>query len=184
MLGFAPQWNQNGFSRVTFADTFCKETASCPTNIAPPSPTRPGPATSASSSVALLLRWRCCFGSSLATNRKPVLTAVARPILSRLKRPLRLTPSRQPRLIQLHQPRLTLSRPHRLIQLRQLRLTLSRLRPLTQLSRPQPHLLIRNTAGLRAGTDLSLLGGHHAVSALFSFAHIAAPKLPTGMTLC
>lgn len=190
MAGFAPLWNQNGLSRVILADTFCKETASCLTNIAHPKVMclSPNPATSALSSAVLSSRWLCCFGSSLATERPRRRTTTARPTLSQLKLPLRLIQWPQLRLTPLHQPRLTPSL--RLLPIRSLPRPLiqSRLRPLTRhLPRLRQPLLTRNTAGLRASIDNLILGGHRAVSALFSYpqmAPAAAVKLPTGMTLC
>ena len=178
MAGFSNLWNQNAVSRVTLSDTFCKETASCLINIAHPSVIRPlpNPATPDSSLAALSSRLRCCFGSCLAKAPQLQLTTMlaVRPILSPLKHP------RRHLLIRSHLLRLT--------QLRLLRLTRLRLRPLTRhlppLRQPQP---TRNAAGLRACTDLSILGGHRAVFALFSFPQTvpaAAAKLPTGMTLC
>ena len=188
MLGFAPLWNQNAPSGVSLPDTFCKETSSWLKNIAhhpsetSASPSLNQPAILASSSAVWLSQWLCCCGSCLATATWARKTAVT-PTTSRLKRlsHLRLlTPSHQPRLIQ--SPRHLPIRSHPRL------LTLSRLRPLT---RHLPHLRqplpTRNTAGLRAYTDLSTLGGHRRVPALFSFAqagYATAPKLPTGMTLC
>lgn len=180
-------WNQNALSRVSLADTFCKETATCLINIAHPNVTclSLNPATPVLSSVVLSSRWLCCFGSCLAKARPRLWTMAARRILSLWKRPLRLIRLPQLRLTPSHQPRLILSPRHLPIQSPLRPLTLSRLRRLT---RHLPHLRqrlpTRNTAGLRAGIDLSNLGGHHAVSALFSFAQITARKLPTGMTLC
>lgn len=191
MPASSPLWNQNARSCVALADTFCKETASCLTHTAHrpgPIPRPQGRATSALSSVVLSSRWLCCCGSSLATNRQPGRTTATRPTLSRLKPLLRPSlPQPQPRLLPLHQSRLIPSRPFRLTRLPLLRAIPSRLLRLTQRPRLQPLRLIRNVASLRACADLSTLGGHQAVAALFSCAQMAparAPKLPTGMTLC
>ncbi len=189
MLASSPPRNQNAHSRVTLPDTFCKETASCLTNIAHPSVTRPSPnpATPVSSSAVLSPQSRCCCGLCSAKARPRLLTTAARPTPSRWKRlrQLRLIQWLQHLLTLSHQPRLTPS-PRPLPIRSPLRLLiLSRLRPLTRhLPHLRQHLPTRNTAGLRAGFDLTNLGGHRAVSALFSFAQTPAPKLPTGMTLC
>lgn len=182
MLDFTSRWNQNALTCVTLADTFCKETASCLINIAHPNATylSPKPAMSALSSAVLLSRLHCCCGSFSATARqKPQLTA-ARPILSPWKLRLRLIQWPQLRLTRLHQPRLIpLLRPLPIRSLLRL--------PTRLLSRLRQPLPTRNTAGLRAYTEQLILGGHRAVSALFSYLQVApalAAKLPTGMTLC
>lgn len=175
MSGFAPSRNQNVPSRVCLSDNFCKETAPCLTNIAPPSVTRQhrNQITSALSSAVWWWRSVCFCGSSWATAFQRALTTATAQPMSRLKRPpLQPLPSlrlqRQPRLMQL---RLLQRLPHLRQQLR----------------------LLHNHAGLRALTDLTILGGCRRVPALFSFAQAgqfftgcqsAAPKLPTGMTLC
>lgn len=187
MLGFASQWNQNAPGCVTLPDTFCKETASCLINIAHPSVTfpSPNPAISALSSAGLLSRWLCCCGLFSATARQNLRLTAARPILSPWKRRRLLIQWLQLRLTPLHQPRLILSPRPLPIRSRLRLLTLSRLRPLTRhLPHHQQPLPTRNFAGLRAIADHLILGGHRAVSALFSFAQSTAPKLPTGMTLC
>ena len=182
MLDFTSRWNQTALTCVTLADTFCKETASCLINSAHPSVIRPlpNPATPVSSLAVLLSRLDCCCGSFSATARQKAQLTAARPILSPWKPRLRLIQWPQLRLTRLHQPRLIpLLRP---LPIRSLLRLLTR-----HQSRLRQLLPTRNTAGLRAYTDHLILGGHRAVSALFSYVQVApalAAKLPTGMTLC
>lgn len=196
MQADAARGNHNASVCVALPDTFCKETSPWLKTTAPrrsatsASPSPNLPATSASSSAALSSPLACfcgLFWEIAIWARKTLAT----PTTSALKRPSHLRP-----LTRLHQPRLTLS-PRPLLTLSRLhlqtlsprpRLTLSRLRlQIRHLPHLRQHLQTRNTVGLRAGIDLTILGGHRAVSALFPYLQgpaALASNLPTGMTRC
>lgn len=189
--------NQIVSGRVGPAYLLCKETATWLTNIARrpnatlTSTTPSLPTTCRLSSVGSwwLSLWSC--GLFLATARRwerPLPTArlktarqIRGPLTPRQTLALRLrltrhrlqllrqTPARQLRQPKLHQQRL-------LILLRQPQ----------HLPLPQP---TRNFSGLRALSQITLLGGHLRVPALLSFSRTVGPALFTknslkGMTLC